>query len=467
MSVEAQVVLRGVNHSFGRGSLERQVLFDVDIELHAGEIVIVSGPSGSGKTTLLTLIGALRTPQAGSLRVLGHELRGASQRTQRLIRRQTGYIFQAHNLLDALTASRNVQLGLLRHGHPRRTLRERAESLLDDVGLSEHAHKYPGQLSGGQRQRVAIARALVSNPRIVLADEPTASLDARSGRDVVEIVRRLAKEHGVTVLLVTHDNRILDVADRIIHLEDGRLSSFTAAVTSNTHHMMGMLSQSIRKGGLVDQITDMPVESFLELLDLTTEESRQFLRITHLAESDAFESMLEQALEAFTLKLGKILQAERASLFLVDREQDELWLRVAQQEGGKSVQMRLPLRSGIAGRVARTGDSLRVDDAYSHPDFNPAVDRVSGFQTRSILCMPLRNTAGEVFAVAQLLNRQDAKPFDEADEERFGELLSSIAVLLESWWTMSRSERRSAPPATPDPVQAFGPPAGGITRREQ
>jgi putative ABC transport system ATP-binding protein len=451
MSAEAQVVLRGVNHSFGRGALRRQVLYDVDLELSAGEIVIVSGPSGSGKTTLLTLIGALRTPQSGSLEVLGHELRGANQRSQRSVRRQIGYVFQAHNLLDALTASLNVQLGLLRHGHPRRTLRQRAEAMLHEVGLGEHVQKYPGQLSGGQRQRVAIARALVSQPRIVLADEPTASLDARSGRDVVEIVRRLAKEHGVTVLLVTHDNRILDVADRIVHLEDGRLSSFTRAVASNTHHMMGMLAQSIRKGGLLDRIADMPVEAFLELLDQTTEESRQFLRVTQLAESDAFESMLEQALEAFTFKLGRILGAERASLLLVDAERQELWLRVAQKEGGRSVQMRLPLQSGIAGRVATTGQPLRVDEAYSHPLFNAAVDRQTGFRTRSILCVPMRDTAGEVFAVAQLLNREDGKPFDDADQERFGELLGSVGVLLESWWRMSRSNTR---PPNESPLSA-------------
>ncbi|MEE9279335.1 MAG: ATP-binding cassette domain-containing protein, partial [Myxococcota bacterium] len=204
------IAIEGVNHYFGAGELRKQILFDIETEIRAGEIVIVTGPSGSGKTTLLTLIGALRTTQEGSLKVLDQELRGAVGRTLEGVRKNIGYIFQSHNLLDALTASQNVQMGLLLHPHEsRRQVRQAADHMLRAVGLGDHVDDFPSKLSGGQRQRVAIARALVSQPRIILADEPTASLDKTSGREVVELMRGLAKEQGVTVLLVTHDNRIL------------------------------------------------------------------------------------------------------------------------------------------------------------------------------------------------------------------------------------------------------------------
>lgn len=443
MEAELPIRVDGVNHHFGQGALRKQILFDVTTEIRSGEIVIVTGPSGSGKTTLLTLIGGLRETQDGSLEVLGQQLRGASRGALQNVRKQIGYIFQAHNLLDALTASQNVQMALnLRSGHSRSELQRGANEMLEAVGLREYVDKYPSELSGGQRQRVAIARALVSRPRMILADEPTASLDKQSGRDVVDLMRVLAKGQGVAVLLVTHDNRILDIADRIIHLEDGRLSSFTDAVIENTRHMMTMLAESNRKGDLTHRVKDMPVEQFVQLLERVTRESQEFLTVTDLAESDAFESMLEQILQAFTFKLGRILEAERASLFLVDRARGELWLKVAQKEGQMPVELRIPMDSGIAGHVAATGEGLRVDDAYSHPRFNPAVDRQTGFRTRSILCLPIRDTNGQVFAVAQLLNREDGKPFEADDEKRFAEFLGSIGVILKSWWLMSGRSRQ-------------------------
>jgi putative ABC transport system ATP-binding protein len=438
MASPAPIQLEQVNHYYGGGALRRQILHEVSVSIRGGEIVIVTGPSGSGKTTLLTLIGALRSAQEGSVRVLGSELRGAASRDLEGVRRQIGYIFQAHNLLDALTASQNVQMALLLDpGTSRGEARRRAEAMLDAVGIGERAQQYPSQLSGGQRQRVAIARALAGGPRLILADEPTASLDKQSGREVVDLMHDLAKKQGVTVLLVTHDNRILDIADRIVHLEDGRLSSFTEAVTANTRQMMEMLARSNRKGELQRRMVELPEERFAALLDEVTREAEQFLRVTELSQDDAFQSMLAEALAAFTFRFGELVQVERASLFLVDAPRGELWLKVAQEEGGQPVDVRVPITRGIAGEVARTGRALRVDDAYAHPAFNPDVDRQTGFRTRSVLCVPVEDRAGRVFAVAQLLNKRSGAPFDDEDEERLREFTRRVAVVLESWERMS------------------------------
>jgi len=437
----APIVVEGVSHSFGRGSLRKQVLFDIDVEIEAGEIVIFTGPSGSGKTTLLTLVGALRSAQAGSLRVLGQELKGARQWRLRRVRRQIGYIFQAHNLLEALTARENVQMSLTigKNSSSWRS-RKRAGELLEAVGLGDRLNYHPSKLSGGQRQRVAVARALAGDPRIILADEPTASLDKESGRDVVELLQNLSRENGVTVLLVTHDNRILDIADRIIQLEDGRLTDFTEAVIANTRQLMHSLAESKHREDLAARVAEMDRAEFTELLERFTEESSHFLESTRLANDEAFESMMDQALRAFTLKLGQIENAERASLFLVDHARQELWLRVAQEEASGKVDVRIPMGAGIAGHVASTGEGVRIDDAYADSRFNPEVDRRTGFRTRSILCLPVEDSDGRVFAVAQLLNRRDGEPFDAEDEARFGRYVSSLGVLLETWSRLTCSK---------------------------
>lgn len=226
MGASPVIAIDQVSHFFGRGRLRKQVLFDINADIYPGEVVIMSGPSGSGKTTLLTLIGALRSTQTGSLQVLNQQLRDANTRDLVKVRRYIGYIFQAHNLLQSLTARQNVQMALDLHVEiDVKVAYQRSIDMLAEVGLAEWANYYPQELSGGQKQRVAIARALVSHPKIVLADEPTASLDKQSGRDVVELMQRLAKQQGCTILMVTHDNRVLDVADRLIHMEDGRLST--------------------------------------------------------------------------------------------------------------------------------------------------------------------------------------------------------------------------------------------------
>ncbi len=233
MSSQPVVNVRHLNHAFGKGELRKPVLFDVDLDICAGEIVLLTGPSGSGKTTLLTLIAGLRSVQEGSVNILGQELFGASKQQLVQVRNQIGFIFQAHNLLACLTAQQNVGMSLRLHSELSLETRvAHSREILEAVGMADRIDYYPDNLSGGQKQRVAIARALVSEPKIVLADEPTAALDSKSGRDVVDIMQRLAKQQGCTILLVTHDTRILDIADRIVHMEDGCLARDTALMSS-------------------------------------------------------------------------------------------------------------------------------------------------------------------------------------------------------------------------------------------
>ncbi|WP_404791056.1 DevA family ABC transporter ATP-binding protein [Altericista sp. CCNU0014] len=224
--MEPVISAQNLNYYFGSGDLRKQALFDVNLEIQAGEIIIMTGPSGSGKTTLLTLFGGLRSAQEGSLKILGEELRGAGKSQLASLRKHIGYIFQAHNLMTFLTAQRNVRMALELHDRfLEQDLNAIATQMLESVGLGDRVQYYPENLSGGQKQRVAIARALVTQPKIVLADEPTAALDKKSGREVVELMQKLAKEQRCTILIVTHDNRILDIADRIVYMEDGRLVS--------------------------------------------------------------------------------------------------------------------------------------------------------------------------------------------------------------------------------------------------
>ena len=217
--------IRGLNHFYGDGETRKQVLFDNHFDAYEGQIVIMTGPSGSGKTTLLTLMGTLRSAQEGSLQVLGRELRGASSEARVAARRDIGFIFQAHNLFASLTAVQNVRMAMELFDFSESEIRERTRGLLERLGLGQRLHYKPDRLSGGQKQRVAIARGLAHSPKIVLADEPTAALDEHSGRQVVELLRELASKKNMTIILVTHDNRILDIADRIVNMVDGRIKS--------------------------------------------------------------------------------------------------------------------------------------------------------------------------------------------------------------------------------------------------
>ena len=221
------IAVQHLNHAFVEAGIAKQVLTDINLTVQPGEIVILTGPSGSGKTTLLTMLGGLRAAQSGSLRVLGQELLQAERSALTRLRRQAGFIFQAHNLLPYLSALANVRLGLevheqwLQRGEG--AMDERSAAVLGQLGLSDRVNYYPEKLSGGQKQRVAIARALAASPKLLLADEPTAALDRESGRDVVALFRRLADHEGSAIVMVTHDNKVLDIADHIVNLEGGRL----------------------------------------------------------------------------------------------------------------------------------------------------------------------------------------------------------------------------------------------------
>lgn len=223
---EVLVTVSDLCHSYGRGETGRTVLAGVSLVVRRGEIVVLTGPSGSGKTTLLTIVGGMRRFSEGSVIVLGAELRGAGQPTVAALRRRLGFVFQRPSLLRSLSLAENVAVALAADGGARaKESDRRARRALEDVGLGDRADDLPGMLSGGQQQRVAVARAMVRAPRLVLADEPTAALDGANGRSVVQLMVRLARSSGAGVLLSTHDERIFDLADRRLHLVDGRLDS--------------------------------------------------------------------------------------------------------------------------------------------------------------------------------------------------------------------------------------------------
>ena len=219
-------VLQAINliKTYAQGEAAMRALDEVTFDLHAGELALLVGPSGSGKTTLLSIMGCILRPTSGSLRVLGDEVTRLAERDLPVIRRERiGFVFQAFNLFPTLTAQQNVALALDLKGVPGRAARDKAAALLDQVGLANKLGAYPADLSGGQKQRVAIALALAGDPPILLADEPTAALDSQSGRTVMDLLQRLARERGRAVAIVTHDNRMQGYGDRVVRMEDGRI----------------------------------------------------------------------------------------------------------------------------------------------------------------------------------------------------------------------------------------------------
>ena len=269
--MESVVEISNLNHYYGRKILRKQVLFNIDLTIDRGEIVILTGPSGSGKTTLLSLIGGLRSVQEGSLIALGKELNGASEEELVRVRRQIGYIFQGHNLLPFMTARQNVQMSVELHEKiSDRKARGKSDAILKAVGLGDRANYYPQNLSGGQKQRVAIARALVSYPQLILADEPTAALDSKTGREVVDLMHSLAKEEGAAILMVTHDHRILDLADRILKMSDGSLLPEEEIVIEESQQMDAYL-QDIAK---IIREHNPPPSSLEEIAEILRDETR-------------------------------------------------------------------------------------------------------------------------------------------------------------------------------------------------
>jgi len=225
---EAIVRLERVSKVYGRGGSEVIALHDVDLELPRGRVVFLMGPSGSGKTTLLSIVGCLLRPSAGRVFIMDDEVSALAESALPAIRRRSlGFVFQSFNLFPALTARENVELALHLRGMRGAAARRTAGELLERVGLAPRVHHLPRELSGGERQRIAVARALVGDPPIMLADEPTASLDSVSGRAIVSLLRELARVDGRLVFIVSHDSRLLDFADEVIYIEDGTLRAPT------------------------------------------------------------------------------------------------------------------------------------------------------------------------------------------------------------------------------------------------
>lgn len=237
-----------LGHSFGEGPLAQRILQNISIQFQEGEIVMIIGPSGSGKTTFLSLVGALRVPREGSIRFNGREISGAEAGNLVFLRRDIGFIFQSHNLIASLTACENVQLPFqFDLTETAASSRAKAMEVLRLVGLEDHAHKIPSELSGGQKQRVAVARAIARRPKLILADEPTASLDRSAGREVVDILQKLSSQFGCTILVVTHDHRILDIADRVLLLEDGGLEDLEARLERLLHQVAELFQHLSRR----------------------------------------------------------------------------------------------------------------------------------------------------------------------------------------------------------------------------
>ena len=227
-SAQSAIAAKQIEMIYGSGGGYYHALKGIDLQIKQGEMQLLMGPSGSGKTTLLSIIAGMLSPTRGTVELLGQEITSLSKQQLSQFRLQNiGFIFQGFNLFPALTAQENIELALNIKGIKGRNAHNQAKYLLSQVGLADKASHLPRNLSGGQKQRVAIARALTGQPPLIMADEPTAALDSHSGHAVIELLRRLAKEEGATVLIVTHDPRIIDVADRVVHVEDGKLVNLT------------------------------------------------------------------------------------------------------------------------------------------------------------------------------------------------------------------------------------------------
>jgi putative ABC transport system ATP-binding protein len=406
--------MRDVSHYYGSGALRKQVLFNITCDISPGEIVIMTGPSGSGKTTLLTLAGALRSVEDGSLRVLGEELNGADEDAHIRIRESIGFIFQAHNLLDSLTARQNVEIALGVDRLSPKEARARSTAMLEAVGLADRLHYLPSRLSGGQRQRVAVARAVARHPKIILADEPTASLDKQAGREVVDLLRRLARGEGCAVLLVTHDNRILDVADRVMRLEDGRMESFTSVTSPFAGHLLTVLSHVQEKEHLrllMDRATE---GEFVELLNSLGGEVEQLLNILTLGSRESMQVLLDNLLDTVLVKIAATLEADAIGLF--GRKGEPL----------RFVESLFSPNPALAVSAVETG---RIINA-SGSDLGPGIQH--------ILCVPIRDRLEDIRAVVQLV-KKTGNAFTPADERAFRDFTVPLGLIVEGWQRITRN----------------------------
>jgi putative ABC transport system ATP-binding protein len=220
------ISIRSVTKNFDEGSTKTLALAGVDISVRRGEMVLLMGPSGSGKTTLLSIMGCILRPTAGQVLVQGRDVTAMNEKDLPAVRlKHIGFVFQGFNLFPTLTAGENVELSLKLKGYRGHKVKDEARRLLDLVGLDAKYDAFPSDLSGGQKQRVAIARAVAGEPEVLLADEPTAALDTHSGKSVVEMMRSLAHSQGRAAVIVTHDVRLTEYADRVVHLEDGLITN--------------------------------------------------------------------------------------------------------------------------------------------------------------------------------------------------------------------------------------------------
>ena len=427
MSRSALIRVEGLCHSFGKGSLRKQILFDITTEIPQGDIVIVTGPSGSGKTTLLTVVSALRSVQQGSVQVLGEELLNAKPVVLERVRRNIGFIFQQHNLLSALTAVQNVELGLrISNRYKGEVLRKRALEFLEIVGLSDRLHYKPEQLSGGQRQRVAIARALASEPPMLMADEPTASLDKQSGREVVDRMKLMAKEHGTTILLVTHDNRILDIADRIVYLEDGRLSTFTDAVIDNSQQMMRVMQDAQEHAAATEASGDFDFQYLLVDVSL---QAQRLQALEGKVNELAYRSILAGGLRDFTQRVCSILGAE-SSLLLVPDEDGTNLLPFIEEQLPNDVPLPIPVDRGLSGATLENRQTIRLTDPASDLHFVAEIDGLLNPGGGPMISLPVLGSDQAPLAVMQLYRGCDDQPFGDDEENKLQRFMDTVGILL-------------------------------------
>jgi len=220
---------QGLIKTYGEGPVQVVALRGVDLDVHQGELLMLVGPSGCGKTTLVSIIAAILDQDEGQCEVFDNDLKHMNEKEKLCFRGQSmGFVFQVFNLLPALSALENVSVPLLLNGVSRQKAEDKARNILDSVGLSERVNALPGQLSGGQQQRIAIARALVHDPKLIICDEPTSNLDHKTGHDMMNLLRDVAKSPDRALIVVTHDMRILEFADRIAHMDDGRITDIIA-----------------------------------------------------------------------------------------------------------------------------------------------------------------------------------------------------------------------------------------------